>query len=94
MASDRTIHQQDINSLTKKLKAFSEGLPAQEQGVLDWMLARAENASEHELSDKSLEDVAGGATGDTVARPRPRVAVPARFPAQAGDPQPRRGGYR
>jgi hypothetical protein len=65
MASDKTIHQQDINSLAKKLKAFSEGLPAQEQGVLDWMLARAENASELELSDRSLEDVSGG-TGDTV----------------------------
>jgi hypothetical protein len=65
MASDKTIQQQDINSLAKKLKAFSEGLPAQEQGVLDWMLARAENASELELSDRSLEDVSGG-TGDTV----------------------------
>jgi hypothetical protein len=59
--ADKTIHQQDVNSLATKLKAFSEGLPAQEQGVLDWMLARAQNASELELSDRSLDDVAGGA---------------------------------
>jgi hypothetical protein len=62
--ADKTISQQDVNSLATKLKAFSEGLPAQEQGVLDWMLARAHNASELELSDRSLEDVAGG--GDTI----------------------------
>ena len=64
MASDKIIHQQDVNSLAQKLRTFSESLPAQEQGVLDWMLARAQNASELELSDRSLEDVAGG--GDSV----------------------------
>jgi hypothetical protein len=63
--ADKTISQQDVNSLATKLKAFSEGLPAQEQGVLDWMLARAQNASELELSDRSLDDVAGGAAAAT-----------------------------
>jgi hypothetical protein len=62
MASEKVIRQQDLNSLAKKLKAFSVGLPAQEQGVLEWMLANARNTGE--LSDSGLEDASGG--GDSV----------------------------
>jgi hypothetical protein len=54
MASEKTIRQQDINSLARKLKAFSAGLPEQEQGVLDWMLVSARGAGDHELSDNSV----------------------------------------
>jgi len=74
MASEKIIRQQDLNSLARKLKAFSAGLPEQEQGVLDWMLAQTRTATDLELSDSSLEGAAGGtaaadaaASGDSVS---------------------------
>jgi hypothetical protein len=70
MASDKPIRQQDLNSLAAKLEKFAAGLPAQEQGVLEWMLARARNTDELELADGDLEGASGGladAKGDSVS---------------------------
>lgn len=53
------IKRSDVESLAGKLEHFSEGLSSQEQQVLDWILARARNASA-ELSDADLDTVAGG----------------------------------
>jgi hypothetical protein len=60
--AEKVIRQEDINTLAKKLKAFSVGLPEQEQGVLEWMISNARSAGE--ISDSGLEDASGG--GDSV----------------------------
>jgi hypothetical protein len=60
MASKTNIRPQDVNSLATKLEAFAAGLPQHEQGVVDWMLARARAANGLELSDSDLEGAGGG----------------------------------
>jgi hypothetical protein len=67
MASEKIIRQHDLNSLSRKLKAFSAGLPEQEKGVLDWMLAQTRTATDLELSDSGLEAAAGGAVADNAS---------------------------
>jgi hypothetical protein len=66
MASDKPISQQDLNSLAAKLEKFAAGLPAQEQGVLEWMLASARNTGE--LADGDLEAASGGAAALEAAK--------------------------
>jgi hypothetical protein len=56
------IKKHDVDSLAAKLETFAESLPAQERGVLGWVLARARATSEVELADGELESVAGGHT--------------------------------
>jgi len=62
MASKTNIRPQDLNSLATKLEAFAAGLPEQEQGVVEWMLARARATNGLELSDRDLDGAAGGVT--------------------------------
>jgi hypothetical protein len=57
-----TIRKQDVDALASKLEQFAKSLPAQEQGVLGWVLARAQATSEVELAEGELESVAGGHT--------------------------------
>ena len=53
------IKKKDVDSLVGKLDGFAKTLPDQEQHVLSWLMARAQNATS-ELSDEELEAVAGG----------------------------------
>ena len=48
--------QADVESVQQKLQAFANGLPKQEQNVMDWVLSRTST----DLSDSELEDVSGG----------------------------------
>jgi hypothetical protein len=63
-----TIRKQDVDALASKLEQFAKTLPAQEQGVLGWVLARAQATSEVELSEGELESVAGGHTSGPMHR--------------------------
>ena len=53
------IKRKDVDALVEKLGGFAKSLPDQEQHVLNWLMARAQNASS-ELSEEELEAVAGG----------------------------------
>jgi hypothetical protein len=52
------IKRKDVDSLARKIEAFAQTLPEQEQNVLGWLLSRAEAASD--LTDSDLDTVAGG----------------------------------
>jgi hypothetical protein len=68
MASDKPVRQQDLNSLAAKLEKFAAGLPEQEQGVVEWMVARARASQDVELADGDLEGASGGAAALEAAK--------------------------
>jgi len=53
------IKRQDVDALEGKLEEFAQQLPEQERNVMDWIMNRAQSASE-ELSPDALDSVAGG----------------------------------
>ena len=59
------IMRSDVNSLAAKLEKFSQDLPAQEQNVLNWILARARQAAEGEIPVEDLESAAAGVAPTT-----------------------------
>jgi hypothetical protein len=65
------IMRSDVNSLASKLEKFAQDLPAQEQNVLNWLLARARQVAEGEVSVEDLDSAAGGLapTADDVIIP-------------------------
>jgi hypothetical protein len=58
--SRTTIRKSAVNALAGKLEAFGSSLSTQEQNVLGWILARANETDRADLSDSDLEQVAGG----------------------------------
>lgn len=57
------LKRSDVNALESKLQKFAAELPEQEQNVLNWIVARAKNASDVEVTDAELDSVSGGLAG-------------------------------
>lgn len=69
----------DVEALEAKLQNFASALPEQEQHILNWIVARAKAATEVEIRDEELENVAGGIAGaagfDSLALEEDSVSV-------------------
>jgi hypothetical protein len=61
------IKKSDINALANKLENFAKELPQQEQNVLHWVLARAKNSFDSEVSDSDLDSASGGLAADSIS---------------------------
>lgn len=59
--SEAVLTKRDVDALGNKLEKFADGLPEQEKNVLNWLMARARQASSTtEISEDDLDAVSGG----------------------------------
>jgi len=49
-SGDTTVNQQDVNRVSGKLQEFAGTLPEQEQMILAWLMSRAANGEDPEVS--------------------------------------------